>query len=56
MECENSSQLVKRKLTDAPVLVYFNPEKELVVQVDSSKDEIGVGLMQDGQLIEYASR
>jgi len=36
-QCEHSLNKVKEKLTKAPVLVYFNPNSELVVQADSSQ-------------------
>ena len=38
------------------MLVYFDPDKELVLQVDSSKEGLGAALLQDGKPIEYASR
>ena len=40
-ECEKSFQSVKEQLPTAPVLDYFDPEKELVLQVDSSKNGLG---------------
>ena len=55
-ECEEAFRTVKKKLTDAPILTYFDPDKELVLQVDSSKDGLGAVLMQQGRPIEYASR
>ena len=47
---------VKQNITDTPVLAYFDPDKELVLQVDSSKDGLGSALLQDGKPIEYASQ
>ena len=47
---------MKRKIIEAPLLIYFNPDKELVLQVDSSKDGLGAALLQDGKPIVYASR
>ena len=32
-ECEEAFITVKKKITEAPLLVYFNPGKELVLQV-----------------------
>ena len=55
-ECEEAFIKVKRKSTEAPLLIHFNPDKELVLQVDSSKDGLGAALLQDGKPIEYASR
>lgn len=43
-------------MTPAPVLAYFDPEKELTLQVDSSKDGLCAVLMQKGRPIEYAPR
>lgn len=56
LECEQAFQAVKEKLTSTPVLSYFNPKKELWLQVDSSKDGLGAVLLQDKKPIEYASR
>ena len=56
-DCEDAFIEVKKKLTEAPVLAYFNLHKEqLSLQVDSSKDGLGAVLMQEGRPIEYASR
>ena len=37
-------------------LRYFDPEKELIRQVDSSKDVLGTSLLQEGKPIEYSLR
>ena len=55
-ECDEALNAVKRKVTNTPVLAYFNPEKELVQQVDSSKDGLGAAILQGGRPIEFASR
>ena len=55
-ECEMSFTKVKEAITMTPVLVYFDENKKLQLQVDSSKDGLGAVLMQDGQPIEFASR
>lgn len=55
-ECENAFRNLKQKLSDAPVLAYYNQNKPLVLQVDSSKDGLGAVLLQDNRPIEYASR
>ncbi|KAK3091320.1 hypothetical protein FSP39_018897 [Pinctada imbricata] len=55
-ECEQAFNNVKMQLTDAPVLAYFNPDANLVLQTDSSKDGLGAVLLQNGKPIEYASR
>ena len=55
-DCEAEFQKIKKMLTETPVLAYFDPRKEVVVHVDSSKDGIGAVLLQDGRPLEYASR
>ena len=54
--CQEAFIKVKKNIAEAPLLIYFNPDKELVLQVDSSKDGLGAALLQDGKPIEYASR
>ena len=44
-ECEETFIKVKKKITEAPLLIYFNPDKGLVRQVDSSKDGLGAALL-----------
>lgn len=55
-KCEKAFTDVKKQLTGTPVLVYFNPDLELTLQTDSSKDGLGAVLLQNGKPIEYASR
>ena len=55
-ECEEAFIKVKKNIIEAPLIIYFNPDKELVLQVDSSKDGLGTALLPDGKPIEYASR
>lgn len=53
--CEKAFTDVKKQLTGTPVLVYFNPDLELTLHTDSSKDGLGAVLLQNGKPIEYAS-
>ena len=55
-ECELALKTVKDKVTNTPVLAFFNPNDELVLQVDSSKDGLGACILQNGRPLEYASR
>ena len=41
-------------LTNAPVIAYFDPNKDL--QFDSSNDAVGVDILQDGRRVELAPR
>ena len=43
-------------MTKAPMLAFYDPSKELALQVNASEKAIGANLMQKGRLIEYASR
>lgn len=47
---------VKRVLTQAPVLKFFDPQKKTVLQCDASMSGLGACLLQDGHPIAYASR
>lgn len=47
---------LKRSIADAPVLKYYCPEENLLVQCDASDTGLGAALMQTGKPIAYASR
>ena len=47
---------LKRYITNAPVLKFFNPESETTVSVNASSTGIGVVLLQEGYPIAYASK
>lgn len=49
------SQL-KKSITEAPVLAFFDPEKEVTIQCDASQGGLGAVLTQEGKPIHYASR
>ena len=53
---DNSFQEVKRLATEAPILAYYDPVKELVVQCDASQKGLGAALLQEGRPIAFASR
>ena len=54
--CEISFKKVKEMITTTPMLAYFDAEKDLKLQVDSSQDGLGAALMQEGRPFEFASR
>ncbi|GAU22845.1 hypothetical protein TSUD_282120 [Trifolium subterraneum] len=54
--CENSFNLLKQKLTSAPVLVIPDPDKKYVVYCCASNKGLGCVLMQEGAVVAYASR
>ena len=47
---------VKQLVTQAPILTYYSPDKELVIQCDASSLGIGAALMQEGRPLANASR
>ena len=47
---------IKHLLTQAPVLAYFDPTKELSIQYDASGQGLGAALLQEGRPLAYASR
>ena len=55
-EQQSAFDMLKEKVSNAPVLRYYDPKKELVMQVDASSKGLGSVLLQEGQPIAYASR
>lgn len=53
---EKSFQAIKRTLTAAPVLAYYNPTESLTLQVDASSTGLGAVLIQDDRPVAYASK
>jgi hypothetical protein len=47
---------LKAMLASAPVLAYFSPEKDIIVQCDASQSGLGAVIIQGGKVVEYASR
>ena len=47
---------VKRLVTDAPVLSYYDPKSELTIQCDASQKGLGAALLQRGKPISFISR
>lgn len=55
-EHQRSFDKVKDMVTNAPILQYYDPTKELVVQCDASQAGLGAALLQEGRPVAYASR
>ena len=55
-ECEQAFDNIKRLIAEDTKLAYFDPDKDLFIQVDSSKDGVGCVIHQEGRPIEYASK
>ena len=55
-EQENAFREVKRLVTTAPVLSYYDPKAELEIQCDASKKGLGAALLERCKPIAYTSR
>ena len=53
---EQAFTQLKSLITSTPVLVYYDPEKHLEIQCDSSQSGLGAAILQEGRPIAYASR
>ncbi|XP_071914134.1 uncharacterized protein [Coffea arabica] len=56
VKCESSFQELKKQLTVAPVLALLNGNDSYTVYTDTSKEGLGCVLMQNRNVIAYASR
>ena len=55
-EADKAFNDIKRAITCAPVLSYFDPKKDTVIQSDASMNGLGCALIQDEKPVCYASR
>jgi hypothetical protein len=55
-KCEESFQIIKKKLTSAPVLTLPDIHQNFVIFCDASRQGLGCVLMQNEKVITYASR
>ena len=55
-EHDRAFREVKCLVTQAPILAYYKPDKELIIQCDASGKGIGAALIQEGKPVAYASR
>jgi hypothetical protein len=55
-KCEESFQIIKKKLTTAPVLTLPDIHQNFVMFCDASRQGLGCVLMQNEKVIAYASR
>ena len=46
---------IKKLVSEAPVLRYYDPNKSLVIQCDASEKGMGAALLQEGQPLAYIS-
>ena len=53
---QTAFERTKRLISDTPVLTYFDPKKELILEVDASKHGLGAAIYNDGRPIAFASK
>ena len=53
---EAAFEAIKKEITSAPVLAYFDQSKTSTIQSDASKKGLGAVLLQDNKPVIYASR
>ena len=53
---DNAFEAMKRLVSEAPVLRFYDPGKELSIQCDASQTGLGAALLQDGQPLAFVSR
>jgi hypothetical protein len=56
LECQESYETLKKKLTTAPVLILPDVHKSFSVYCDVSYTGLGCVLMQEGRVVAYSSR
>jgi hypothetical protein len=55
-ECQTTFEEIKKHLTSAPVLILLDLTKKFDIYCDASRQGLGSVLMQEGQVVCYASR
>ena len=55
-EHEESFTMLKKEISKAPVLAYYNPQKETVLQTDASIKGLGACLLQEEKPVYFASK
>jgi transposase InsO family protein len=55
-EHQDAFEKIKNIVKNASTLVYFNPKKPTVIQVDASSYALGAALVQNDKVIAYASK
>ncbi len=53
---QSSFERLKHAITNAPILKYYDMNKEVTIQVDASPNGLGAVLLQEEQPVAYASR
>ena len=55
-EHQETFTMLQKEIVRAPILAYYNPQKETVLQTDASTKGLGACLLQDEKPIYFASK
>ena len=55
-EHPSASTQMKKEIASAPILAYYNPKKQTVLQTDASIKGLGVNLLQEEKPVYFASK
>ena len=55
-EHQESFAMLRKEIVRVPVLAYYNPQKETILQTDASTKGLGACLLQDKKPIYFASK
>ena len=55
-EHQEAFNLVKKEIAGAPILAYYNPRKQTILQTDASITELGACLLQEGKPVYFESK
>ena len=55
-EQEKALNGIKKLVTEAPILSYYDPSRQLEIQCDASQKGLGAALLQDNKPVAYTSR
>ena len=53
---QKATEMLKKAVSSAPVLRYYNLQEEVTLQCDASQCGLGAAMLQNGQPVAYASR
>ena len=56
LEHQAAFKPIKKEIVRAPILAYYNPKKEIILQTDASIKGLGACLLQDQKLVYFASK
>ena len=53
---DEAFHLIKKEITAAPILAYYNPNKPMILQMDASSKGLGACLLQNEKPVYFASK